>query len=650
LTKIKLFEAIIKNLSTKTLIPQLPSKERWEILLDTLRGMPLFRSGRTRDFPFSEQRDNACKLAGIFSQQLLTVVPGQNKKTAKFNLYDYLSAISIIDIASQSHESNKYCFNDDYFTYSIIYLIDVVFDEAQDKLRACILLGIDSFTFNTQYRKAKKDNTKLFSRSATLAVIADFHKNNNENDEFKIEQVAALYEIHRSKFRALEHLKISLLYIKTRNVQKFLDGCLSHFILRGASFWCSQVLSITRDIICKELSSNCRIFTDSDSVVIIAINKEIDENKIKQLVVNNLTNKSIILENYPRLIEHYQAALNEQVNIQNILPDLGISLSNQKSVLKLATDNCCVEFFNIKRWNENNTISFSTENENIDKGQRCSGYLGEKAFVDQRFISPSWYNQQNIGEAYGWKSSLFSLADISFRQQFLIELQAWLQNYLDFHPNYCTYSKNISKAIGLKSNEEDKISFLKIDGDSVGKYFTEQPSICRPRASICVEENIKYRCLHSVKSLIKKYSLEHIPLDLVYFGGDDLFITIPSFLVLDFIDAFIENKPIESALHNDIEYTFASIKLKNVKYKDKTIDHDLLQREASRLLNPLLEIAKEYYKNNLTSLEQIEMNNLSSKGRSLMKEHVNDFEFVGNPALHGISLELKYEESNSQRI
>jgi len=119
LTKIKLFEAIIKNLSTTALIPQLPSKERWEILLDTLRGMPLFRSGRTRDFPFSEQRDNACKLAGILSQQLLTVVPGQNKKTAKFNLYDYLSAISIIDIASQYHESNEYCFNDDYFTYSI---------------------------------------------------------------------------------------------------------------------------------------------------------------------------------------------------------------------------------------------------------------------------------------------------------------------------------------------------------------------------------------------------------------------------------------------------------------------------------------------------------------------------------------------------
>jgi len=646
LTKIKLFEAIIKNLSTTALTPQLPSKERWKILLDTLRGMPLFRSGRTRDFPFSEQRDNACKLAGILSQQLLTVVPGQNKKTAKFNLNDYLSAISIIDIASQYRESNEYCFNDDHFTYSIIYLIDVVFDEVQDKLRACILLGIDSFTFNTLYKKAKKDNTKLFSRSATLAVIANFQKNNKESEVSKIEQITALYEIHNSKFKALEHLKVGLLYIKTRNVQKFLDGCLSHFILRGASFWCSQVLSITRDIICKELSSNCRIFTDSDSVVIIAINKEIDENKIKQLVINNLTNKSIILENYPRLIEHYQAALNEQVNIQNVLPDLGVSFSNQESVLKLAIDSCLVEYANIKHWNENNTISFFTENENVNNGQRCSGYLGEKAFSDQRFISPSWYNQQNIGEAYGWKSSLFSLADISFRQQFLIELQAWLQNHLDFHPDYCTYSKNISKAIGLKSNVEDKISFLKIDGDSVGKYFTEQPSICRPRMSICVEENIKYRCLHSVKSLIKKHSLKHIPLDLVYFGGDDLFITIPSFLERDFVDAFIENKPIEPSLHNDIEYTFASIKLTNVKYKDKTSDHDLLQREASKFLNPLLEIAKEYYKNNLTSLEQIEMKKLSSIGQYFLKEHVNDFEFVNNQILHGISLELKKIDLN----
>jgi hypothetical protein len=640
LTKIKLFEAIIKNLSTKT-IPQLPSKERWEILLDTLRGMPLFRSGRTRDFPFSEQRDNACKLAGILSQQLLTVVPGQNKKTAKFNLYDYLSAISIIDIASQYHESNEYCFNDDYFTYSMIYLIDVVFDEVQDKLRACILLGIDSFTFNTLYKKAKKDYTKLFSRSATLAVIANFQKNNKESDVSKIEQIAALYEIHNSKFKALEHLKVGLLYIKTRNVQEFLDGCLSHFILRGASFWCSQVLSITRDIICKELSSNCRIFTDSDSVVIIAINKEIDENKIKQLVINKLTNRSIILENYPRLIEHYQAALNEQVNITNILPDLGISFNNQESVLKLATDSFSVEYVNIKRWNENNTISFFTGNENVNKGQKCSGYIGEKAFADQRFISPSWYSQQNIGEAYGWKSSLFSLADISFRQQFLIELQAWLQNYLDFYPDYCTYSMNITKAIGLKSNVDDNISFLKIDGDNVGTYFTEQPSICRPRMSICVEENIKYRCLHSVKSLIKKYSLKHIPLDLVYFGGDDLFITIPSFLERDFVDAFVENNPIEPALHNDIQYTFASITLKNAKYKDKNSDHGLLQREASKLLNPLLDIAKEYYKNNLISLEEVELNNLSSTGRYFLKEHVNDIEFVGNPTLHGISLELK---------
>jgi hypothetical protein len=342
-----LFETIIKSVSTSNLIPQLSGKERWGLLLDTLRGMPPFRGGRTRDFPFSEQRDNACRLAGILCETVLTGTPGQNKETGTYNLFDYLSAVALVDTAIRNNNKNKQKkFTEDYFTLAIIHLNDLVFDKEPDKLRASILLGIDSHTFRTNISKAKRNNAKLFSMAATLAVISNFNQLSKTGKHLTLDQITSYFEIHPTKIQTLRELTLATLHIKTRHVQKFLDGCLSHFILRGASFWCSQVLSITRDVICNDSLFGARLYTDCDSVVIILIDNDTDEKEVKKLIFDNLIdrsnsnaiNKAIILKNYPRLARHYEQALSEGINLANVLPPLGVSINKQVSILDLATD------------------------------------------------------------------------------------------------------------------------------------------------------------------------------------------------------------------------------------------------------------------------------------------------------------------------
>jgi hypothetical protein len=284
LKKIELFETIIKSVSTASLIPQLSAGDRWGLLLDTLRGMPPFRGGRTRDFPFSEQRDNACKLARMLCDTVITGTPGKNKKTGEYSLYDYLSAVAIVDTATRNLKTTKGSFTESYFTHSIIHLLDKVFNEEPEKLRACLLLGIDSHTFRTHLKKARKDSANVFSNAATLAVISNFNEVDRNKKDSLIEQVISNFEIHPNKVEALKRLKLTTLHIKTRHVQKFLDGCLRHFILRGASFWCSQVLSITRDAICNDISLGARLYTDSDPVVIILLGNDTDEKKIVERI------------------------------------------------------------------------------------------------------------------------------------------------------------------------------------------------------------------------------------------------------------------------------------------------------------------------------------------------------------------------------
>ena len=644
MTRFELFETIVRSVSTNILIPQLPASVRWHLLLDILRGTSPFRGGRLRDFPLSQQREIAAKLAYSIYTERRTGTPGRNNQKGDYSLYDLLTSIVLIDMAVRANtRMNRNLIDDDYFTQHIIRLSTEVFSKPHEAQRAAMLLGVDINEWEDLQGKAIKDPNHIYNKAVTLTVIANYTCKKDSFEDRCLE-ISKNFDIHPKKLEDLDSLRVDLLYLKTRKVQQFLDGCLSNFVLRGASFWCSQVMSLSRDILSEVNKSDTHLLTDSDSIVIMVLDEARDQdyyhNKVRRFFIDSkhpeLLNKKILTANYPRLKQYYDECVRTGMPMIQAIPNIGISVQNQTSLLKLATDYQTKDTEYLSYWNDQNTLVFNPPIP-TQGGIKCWGYKGESAFKSEEFKIPPWYHSQNKDEAYGWSATLYSLTDITFHQQVLLELQAWLNRELKCWIGLSRYSKNIAKDLGF----EDKLSFIKIDGDNVGKLFSSVSTLSRPRVSICLEEEIKRRFLNAVKKLVQKFNLSLIPATLVYFGGDDLLVTVPSELEHQFLSFFADNLPADNNSESMVNFSCAVIRFKNVDFHDKTQEQDSLQTEIPRLLNPLLEISKNYFKEGIGLLEQQNSGELSDKSLNLLSLYGKEFKTFDMPGLHGFCVELK---------
>ena len=566
--------------------------------------MPKYKGSRTRDYPFSLERDNVTYLVKSLCELTFAHAPGQNHVKGSYSCYDLITSLALVDNAMHNSEKASASLNSEYYTFAIIELFRLVFPRENEWHRACLLLGIDKYKVVHFGKKANKTTRKLFGRAITMSVIANYCREKKLSLADSQIAVQTKFGIHPSKLEDLKNLKVNMLYVKTRHVQQFLDRCLNHFILRGASFWCSQVLSIVRDTVCEYDKLGARLYTDSDSVIIMLVNNRLNEVEIRELITNTLTdregkiiNENVIFSHYPRLNLHYERAIAESMDITSVIPAIGISLQSNKSLLDFALDRSDENHLIKSYWSESNTLYLSEKTNTELRAKGCTGVDDSKAYTDKSLQVPEWYRQKNKGENYGWQASLFSLTDISFKQQYLMEMQRWLSDELGYYPDYFDYSKNIGEKFSLGTSS----SFIKIDGDNVGRYFTSAPSACRPRFSICLEENIKHRFKTTILQIMQKYSLRHLPIDLIYFGGDDLVFVIPSELSVDFIELFSSNNPQGTPFENSIKYTFSEIFIDTSKIDNNLIAEEVLRAEIPRFLNPLLNIAKKLLKDRTVS-------------------------------------------------
>jgi hypothetical protein len=103
--------------------------------------------------------------------------------------------------------------------------------------------------------------------------------------------------------------------------------------------------------------------------------------------------------------------------------------------------------------------------------------------------------------------------------------------------------------------------------------------------------------LGAVASLVKRHDFQVVPTDLVYFGGDDMLIALPQYLLQEFLKAFDVALTSHPHFPTPITFTFSSVtfELPPMNYGNREPESNPHTATIGEV-NSLLKEAKEYRK------------------------------------------------------
>ncbi len=589
--KHELFTDLLEQASVNTLTSLLSAKSRWRLTLEILLGHAPIKGGRTRDFPFSTQREKNTALSLLLIEyQYEGFIPGANKKMGRnFSQYDLIIAMMLLDIAEENCHTHSIIDEELHYSIAIRALINEIFTET-DPLEITTLLGISNLgcDANCSIKNHVKSNLRF---AKVMAVIAQEARN---SDKQTADEIKVLFDIKEGDITRLEKNSLDLIISKTKKVQHQLNRCKQPFIQRGMSYWCSQILSRTRDCIKNAQTASTFILTDCDSVTIQVLSSSIEEdslhNAIRDQFVDNNDHLSekFIHTYYPRLHAYYESAKQQGINTDSVLPPIGNVILEKRSLLQLCTDYSYQSTFEPISYDDH-IISFSDPIPS-NSGYPCSGMYGDESLKNPELSVPYWFNKQK-DEMYGWASTLLSLVGMSYHQATNNALARYLSESTG---KKITVVNKHKQLIEYSGKDETHITYIKFDGDKVGKLFTSLSTLCRPALGIKLESLIRDSLLETLSILCKQEELSYTPIDLLYFGGDDLFIAIPSnqaTLFLTLFDQELSNNQVK--LNLELMFSFIAVSIP-MKYKTQKLpDGSFIESKVLAEINALLGQVKE---------------------------------------------------------
>ena len=382
--------------------------------------------------------------------------------------------------------------------------------------------------------------------------------------------------------------RITLLALKTRGAQSFIDACERPFLQRGASFWCSQVTAWARDVAQTHLPGEPALLLDNEAVCWLAVQhaalpdvlhclqaRFLDDNEPVQL------SRQWLQLHGPRLLPYYEAARSAGLQTATCLPTIGVERW-APSLLDL-----CRRPQPDGTRKDSAVLVAATRPEAQSITSACCGRPEDPALSDAHGV-PGWYNPGK-GEAYGFPSIAFSLADLAFAKEARRAIARQLRSRHGLLVEAMDTQYELVQRLGL---HPARLCHLKIDGDSIGKSFVEQPLLLWPSRSLQLEQLMRDCYIEAIASIIRAERLLVLPADLLYFGGDDLVLTMPERLVDGFVEAF-DSGLARAPTNVTPRFTWAGL-----CYELTPVDHRnrqaALGREAVaiRKLNLLLKLAK----------------------------------------------------------
>lgn len=669
------FEDVLGLVSAPTRIEFLDYEQKWRLLIQVLLGHPPIRGGnRPRDFPVGHHHERALLLANTLCEARVGYHSGKQirmQANGTYSLYDWCVAFSLLSLGEE--DQNGFRFR---IRIALEKLRDVLFTSEEDRRdffdRTNLLLGL-RFP-ETEHVKPHtslfKNIEKLSDMSAIAAMLTSIctPEKSGEGDLLDLASSAKCMRIfdlispdppdnpHRS-YKQKSYLEILgelaqqrlwLISIKGKKIQSLLDQCKLSYIRRGASAWCSQSLAMLRDELLKTPLPEHppMLLSDSDAVVTLVTSDPVDATTVVkmtgEIISRSVQSDGSLAARYPKLKMWRDQAENELVHngvdapapvLARVYPDIAVQVQ-ETNLLEMSLD--CQRWFQGYKY-----LISSAAKEQIGVFQDrepagaeepgCSGLLNASPYRDEAFWVPPWYDHHK--ERFSWEAIAYSMAGSVYRMTVDRGLADEVENICGHINVRKLWNQRCQELLDAKVIESPRMSLVHIDGDSVGRLFIETPSLSRPKYGIGLESSLRARFAGAVRALVAMKSLPILPTDLLYLGGDDLMLRLPTDLFADFAEAFSKGPPTPDdagcALDRlpGLTFTLVSIDYEPDSRPDRSKPKPPEKiLHAMRRMSPLMRLAKGAGDKKSTQREVVKLDKKLADGSTLVDPCLVKFE------------------------
>ena len=573
----------------------LTSANRWRLLRDTLLGHVRVRGKlRPRDLPL----DTSCQ-AVIDSAARILNLPPYTFEQGSLRFRHWLGIFSLLPLATTEAGDRTPLSTDDFLCATILELCfalrggvtrEITTQAASPFVQRLIgVLGLSQQEWDrliTEYQKTIHERAPahdaLLARWAARVIELPAPAEPGDflsRAEFRAALASALTE-HKGKRPSIEQLLATLderaccyVTLKAEKPQRYINRGTQHWLLRGASGWCSQSLALARDLMCG--IDEALLFSDSDAVVGMWFPRTASEADLQDRFQRTLSdfwqlkNESHeMAKRFPRLWNWLQDNLPEGVALDRAtnLPTLKPWCMPPLSVLEIC----------LYRLPKDESDKRS-DDANVATDGTCSRVKGEKAVA---FTTPApWLEDENgdgngAGDGkdaaevqpyrVGITSMIWALCGTTFRTHAHEGLCKALEiTHLRLQK---VHHGKWLRQLGM---QQESLVHLKIDGDGVGEHFRTSPLADFPWLSMQLGRMVQQRLVAGVRAAITKCpgvggeDGPTLPVDVVYVGGDDVYVILPEPILKPFLDGFAKPLPgLDGNPWEQAPFTFVAARLK----------------------------------------------------------------------------------------
>ncbi len=608
-----LLDRVLHAVSTPTRLEMLRAGQKLGLLIEVLLGHPPIRGrSRPRDFPFAPHQDEALEIARRLAGR---EVSSDNIRRGgpSYNLYDWLVACALLGCGD---DDEKRC--QDRIFYLLQHL-EQTLGLRRSLFREQIwdLLGLFDAPNSRDRGEVFTETTKTAVVAALLARHAGFDQSSDQLiDELWDDKKARRFvRNQRDRLRATRRWRIDL---KAAGVQDFLDACRLVFIRRGASTWSAQTLALLRDDIAWgplghwPFKTRPRLLIDSNSVVSFWTESAVAGEELAAGVRDALDRalqgsegSAVGLDKrYPLLMpyrreawEMYETHLGAP---ERCLAELGTVFPDVKvQALPMSLERLAMQRARYQPEYEGHDNSWRTVRcfggtaRSVESGSTpdCKGRPGDPALASR---IPPWYKRNpSSDESYGWAAFAYSLVGRIYRRTAERGLASIaFPDRKDGRLRDLNAARRL-RAIDRKLGGEGRLALLKLDGDRVGKGFVERPMLRAPALSVGIESVMLERVQRAVHTICAEHRADlegGLPLDLIYFGGDDLELRVPALLVETLLEDFATPLPTDRTALGELSITWSAAAIELECATEPGVPAEEIV--AARRIGELLELAK----------------------------------------------------------
>jgi hypothetical protein len=602
----------------------LASLARWQLLRDTLLGHVTMRGGvRPRDLPLDPDCRRVIETAA--NVQRLTYHAGGfllgARMKSRFGDWLYMFAI-LAEPLMVGNETHADAIAHDAVAVCLTELMAAIDTPKRDAPDACEflhrLLGVLGISRQEWKRLVGKDTrpkdpharvweSGLVARVAARACAHHADPEWNAGDRTGDALVDFIAETDncdkedRDRLITLSTETRSLISLKPIEVQGYIHRATSHWMMRGASTWCAQSLAFSRDVIL-ESTPPPLLLSDGDALVSFVAPRQLDPQPIMTRIVDAWCDRERFGSRFPRLKRYLGDLERTGVSPLIAMPDLSLWCMDPTSLLDL----CVVRKREPKYLKHQ--IGWSTVRETTASrgAEACGLVANEPAIVDS---SPPWLEPRKKSP-HGWTSLAWSLCGTTLRTHWHHGICEELASR-----NHSVYAMmNVHHGGWLRDLDmwDTRLVFVKLDGDGIGKGFESTPVPGRPLRSLTLGRMVLERVINATTGVVRQHEARggprYLPVDLVYFGGDDVVFCMPE----SYLGAFLAYfggamQPEGSDSWAEQRFSFISVSLPPGKdfgetnYIERSAEFGRANLAAAKTLAPgLRELVKRGHRDDAT--------------------------------------------------